>query len=246
MKTLALDVATPKDLSALAGLEALETLSFEVNVGGKRPKGVTINDNLQASLAEVGKIKNLKNLRVGNGGAGFGTHPSDFSAIPMFPKLTHLESWVVCDDDALTHIGKSQSLMKLVIVFPKGLGGKNTFSAKGLTALSAAPKLSSIQLNDADDALCEAVAEFPSLKELIVGGSVTKAAIGRISAKHPDLRIANYRDEFKPPLAEPRDNWMQVLPPNKWRQVLFSKKSDGFVLGPFETNNTENYLDGLK
>ena len=240
LKTLALDVASPNDLSSLTGLEALETLSFEVNVGGKRPKGVTINDTLQASLAEVAKIKSLKHLRVGNGGASFGSHSSDFAAIPSCPNLTYLESWVVCDDAALATIGKSQSLKKLVVVFPKGVSGKATFSTKGLSALAAAPNLSSVQLNDADDALCEAVAGLPTLKELIVGGSVTKSAIGRVAAKHPNLRLISYREAFKPPFAEPRDNWMQVLPPNRWRQVMFSKKTGAFLLGPIETNNTEN------
>lgn len=243
LKTLALDVAASKDLAPLSGLESLETLSFEVGVG-KRPKGVTINDTLQASLTEVAKLKTLKHLRVGNGGSAFGSKPADLAAIPSCPNLTYLESWVVCDDDALAHIGKCRTLQKLVIVFPKGSSGKATFSTRGLSALAAAPNLSSVQLNDADDALCEAVAGLPTLKELIVGGSVTKSAIGRVAAKHPDLRITSYREAFKPPLAEPRDNWMQVLPPNRWRQVLFSKKTGAFLLGPIETNNTENYFDG--
>jgi hypothetical protein len=246
LKTLALGPTSPQDLSHLAAIETLETVSFEVDFSGERPKEVTINDVLQDSLTEVAKVKHLKHLRIGNSGSSFGSKPSDFAAIPSCPNLTYLESWVICDDASLAHIGKSQSLKKLVIVFPKGVvGAKATFSAKGLAAL-AASKLSSVQLNDADDSLCEAMADLPNLKELIVGGSVSKSAIERVKAKHPDLRITSYREAFKPPFAEPRDKGKQVLPPNRWRQVMYSKKTSKYLLSPFESNNTENYFDGLK
>jgi len=246
LKTLALGPASPQDLSHLAAIETLETVSFEVDVSGKRPKGVTFNDVLQASLAEVAKVKQLKHLRIGNSGSSFGSKPSDYAAIPSFPKLTYLESWLQCDDAALSHIGKSKTLKKLVIVFPKTASGKTTFSATGIAALASAPNLTSVQMNDGDESTFTLLAQLPNVKEMVVAGSVTKTALERIASKHPDLRIISYREAFQPPFAEPRDNWMQVLPPNSWRQVMYSKKTGKHLLGPFESNNTENYLDGLK
>jgi hypothetical protein len=244
LKTLALGQISPKDLSHLAAIETLETVCFDVDVGGKRAKGVTLNDVVQASLAEVAKVKHLKHLRIGNGGSSFASHPANYTAIPTCPELQYLETWLTCDDAAMSAISKSKTLKKLVIVFPKNPSGKTTFTAKGLADLATAPSLSSVQVSDADDALCEGLAQLPNVKELIVAGSVTKSCLTRVASKHPDLRILTYREAFKPPFAEPRDNWMQVLPPNRWRQVMFSKKKNAFVLGPFETNNTENYFDG--
>lgn len=244
LKTLATDQVSPQDLSHLAAIESLETLSFEFDLSTKRKKGVTLNDVVQASLAEVAKVKHLKHLRIGNSGTSFTSHPSDYAAIAAFPELQYLETWLQCDDAALAAICKSRTLTKLVIVFPMSISGKATFTAKGLANLASVPSLKAIQVNDADDAMCEALGKLANIKELIVGGRVSKDAISRVAGKRPDLKILKYGEAFQPPFREPRDNWMQVLPANRWRQVMFSKKKGDFLLGPFESNNTENYLDG--
>lgn len=244
LRVLAGGVMSPEDLTSLADIESLETLNFDVDIVGKRPKGVTLNGVVQASLAEIAKVKHLKHLRIGNSGAMFSSHPSDYSAIPSFPELQYLETWLLCDDSALEEIAKSKTLTRLVIAFPKAATGKPTFSPRGLSALGLCPRLAAIQVQDADDAILGQLAQLDNIKELVVGKEVSKAAIERVSAKRPDLRITKYDTVFQPPMREPRDNWMQVLPANKWKQVLYSKKSSKFVLGPIETNNTENYFDG--
>ena len=209
LKTLALDPVTPQDLSHLAAIESLETLSFEIDLNSKQKNGATPNSIVQASLTEVAKVRHLKNLRIGNSSTAFACHPSDYNAIASFPELQYLEIWLLCDDTSLSAVCKSRSLKKLVIVFPMSFNGKAVFTSKGFASLANAPNLTAIQMNDADDALCENLSQLSNLKELVVGGRVSKDAISRIATKRPDLRILKYEEAFQPPCSEPRDNWMQ-------------------------------------
>lgn len=238
LKVLAFNLHAPKDFSVLSELDSLETLSFECYD----------YKTLKASIDELSKLKNLKNLRIGLGnGEIISCKPDDFEAIPKFPKLKFLEVWVQYDENAISYFAKSQSIRKLVLLNPYTESEEPfVYLKKGLNSLESAQNLKHIQLHLANNEICKKIAKLPHLEELIVGDLETEDSIAEAKAQFPNKHFVQSYKEFKAPYKNPLNNWMRELPAfSNWHQLEMAKGSEKFIVIPSEVDSPETVNDQL-